>query len=62
MDTYKDELKLELVERIKITKEVKQLLKKAKRKHKKQGRSVSMSKIVCNLIIKEYGVQEISKK
>lgn len=55
MREYKDDEILLLTEKIKLTKEVKSLLRQAKRGYATQGRKVSMAKIVCNLIIKEYG-------
>lgn len=55
MDLYTDEQELLLTEKIRVTKEAKNLLKKAKYQYRKEKRKVSMSKLVCNLIIKEYG-------
>ncbi len=55
MDQYIDTQKLVLKEKVYVTKEVKQLLKRVRNKYRKEGRQISMSKLVCNLIIKEYG-------
>lgn len=53
---YSDGEYLELSNRIGITKEVYDILKKEKsRLSKEDKRRISMAKIVCNLIIKEYG-------
>lgn len=56
MELYRDDEKLELTEKIKVTKEVHKLVRSTKQKLRKEGRRVSMSKIVCNLIIEKYGV------
>jgi len=50
MKQYTKEEKLDLKDKIAITKEVKRLLRKQKTKQK-----ISMSKIICNLIIEKYG-------
>ena len=54
MKLYQDEEKLELTERLWVTKDVKGILKKLKSDLRKQGRKVSMAKLVCNLIIEKY--------
>lgn len=50
MDVYNKEEELKLEKRVGITKEVYDLLRDQRKKQE-----VSMAKIVCNLIIKEYG-------
>ena len=50
MEQYKIDEELKLEKRVYITKKVKAILRKQRAK---QG--ISMAKIVCNLIIKEYG-------
>ena len=52
---YPDDRELVLEGRIGVTKEVQDLLKLAQKKHRKEHRKLSMAKIVCNLVIKEYG-------
>ena len=52
---YEDEEKLELIERVWVTKDVKRLLKKAHAEYRKQNRRISLSKMVCNLVIEKYG-------
>lgn len=49
MEEYKREEKLKLTDKVFITKEIKNILRKQK---SKQG--ISMAKIVCNAIIKLY--------
>lgn len=51
MDMYEAEKELKLEKQVGLTKEVYELLRKEKGKQK-----ISMAKIVCNLIIKEYGM------
>jgi hypothetical protein len=51
-EEYKDEEKLNLSNKVYITKEVWQILNKYYLKQRKSGRQVSKAKIVCNLIIK----------
>lgn len=62
MNQYTDAEELKLTEKIRVTKEVKNLLKKAKFRYRKENRKVSMSKLVCNLIIKEYGSSDKREK
>lgn len=50
MDIYSDNEQLKLTHKVYITKEVFDILVKEKRRQK-----ISKAKIVCNLIIKEYG-------
>jgi len=55
MEAYSIEKVLKLEKRVGITKEVYNILRERKRKLKKNGEEVSMAKMVCNLIIKNYG-------
>lgn len=57
---YKDDEQLELPNRIGITKEVYKMLRdEKKRLLREDKRRLSMAKIVCNLIIKEYGQRNL---
>jgi predicted CopG family antitoxin len=53
MRIYEKEEKLELKKQIWVTEAVYDILRKAKRKEK-----MSMSKLVCNAIIKKYGEED----
>lgn len=54
MELYKDDEFLELVKNIKITEKVHQILKNKKKEFRDSKRKISISKIVCNLIIEKY--------
>lgn len=54
MKQYNLEEKLNLAKRIGVTQEVYDLLRKIKRKSNKEGKVISMAKIVCNTIIEKY--------
>lgn len=49
---YPDAEKLELTNKVYITKEVWQILNSKYLKERKSGRQVSKAKLICNLIIK----------
>lgn len=52
---YTDEEKLELTDKVHLTKLARQLLRKEQLRLKKFGRKISTAKIACNLIIEKYG-------
>ena len=54
MELYKDDEILKLEKNIKLTKEVYNILRNKKKEFRENGRKVSMSKILCNLIIEKY--------
>jgi len=55
MTTYSQEEKLDLTDRVYITKIVKNLINKELKTLKKNGQKISAAKLVCNLIIEKYG-------
>lgn len=54
MELYKDDEILKLEKNIKLTKEVYNILRNKKKEFRENGRKISMSKILCNLIIEKY--------
>lgn len=52
---YRDEEQLEQYKLIWLTQKTHNLLKSEKRRLKKQGREVSMAKLLNNLILEKYG-------
>ena len=60
---YSDGEYLKLNNRVGITKEVYDILKKEKKRlFKEEKRRISMAKIVCNLVIKNYGQRNLQAK
>lgn len=50
---HNPEEQLELTKQVRVTDEVHDILKSEKRRLRKAGQSVSIAKIVCNLVLKE---------
>lgn len=59
MQSYSDEEKLELTQKVHITTEAMRVLREHQKILKKQGRKVSLAKIVCNLIITNLDKDEV---